>query len=501
MGLFADGRVTQGQDAPIADGKRPQQKLIRISKETTRWTSPLTEDGFVDYITGANERRGKGVTRANNAAFDFVRIMDPNDEWGFHKELGIKKTDVQTPFGSWVEYTRTKAPDAPLQFQQKLLELRDELSTGPWKAEQGAMVADWLEANKVPLDLLAEATKKPRFYTPWAPEDEMVAAISLPLVQDSRELARALKARAMLRLGAGDNAGAWNDLQAMHRLARMVGQGATLIEGLVAVAIEGVALNSDVTFIQSVSLSPEEIARYQTDLEKLPPLDNLADSIDTGERIMFLDVTQLVARDGLKRLAMLTGESTGTARSILDRLMKSSVDWNETLIVGNEWYDRCVEVLHIESLPTRRTEWDQLQQDLVNAMPQASGAQLAKLLFASKKAKGRHMGVLLVNLTMPALGAASNAGSRSADERQLAIAAFALEAYKEKNGKYPASLDALVPRHLKAAPQDLFLESPYKYETDGSDFRLYGVGQNFEYDNAKPGADNVVTSKGWKPRE
>jgi hypothetical protein len=484
-------------DPPAGEEKVAQQTLIRISKETTVYTGPLKPDGYVDYIAATNMRRRVGVTKENNGAYDFVRIIDPDDQWHFHKELGIEKSDLPPSFVPWHDFVKEAVPEAPPEIVGNLLELRDELAEGPWKSGQAELVATWLQANKLQIDMLVKAAKKPRFYTPWSAEDQTVVVMHLPSVQEFRELSRTLLARAMLRLGEGDTAGAWSDLQAMHGLARQMGHGPTLIEQLVGVAIECVALNGDAIFIQSVSLAPEEIAKYQTQIQKLTTVSDMAESIDAGERIFFLDATQLVARDGVGWLARLTDGVPRKTNSLVDRLLKSSVDWNETLIVGNRWYDRCTKVVKIKSVPERRKEWKKLEQELQDAMPSAQGLQVAKLLFASKKTKGRSMANILLSMNIPVLDVATNAGSRADDQRQLTVVAFGLEAYREKHGLYPGDLNALVPRYIKSIPQDIFIEQPYKYETNGKDFRLFSVGSNFKYDGAVPGQDNVVTSKGW----
>jgi len=504
LGLIATQQVASAQanqaapPAPEVDAK-PKQTLIRISKETTRELGPLNEKGFVDYIAAANAKRGKGVTPANNGAFDFVRIMDPDDNWGFHEILEIDKNDLPPPFQPWHEFVRASIPEAPPELFQKLFERREALSSAPWKTTDQEMVATWLKNNQVSIDMLVESTKKPRFFTPWTPSGEMVISVLLPAIQECREVSRTLIARAMLRLGEGDNEGAWNDLQAIHRMARQIGSGPTLIERLVAVAIETVAFNGDVVFIQKASLSPEEIGLYPAQFAKMSPLPSMASAIDDGERVLFLDATQLVAQEGLSRLRTLVefNGGGGKAPTIVDRLMRSSVDWNETLTVGNEWYDRCVKIAEIESVQNRDRQWKQMEQDMDAEMVKMQGTNVARLLFASKKTKGRHMSTILAKLLIPAIGAATNAESRARDQRQLTVVAFAMEAYRERHGIYPKQLEQLTPLYVKSIPQDLFAEGPYKYETNGEDYRLYGVGSNFKYDDGSSGLDDVVSSPGW----
>lgn len=475
------------------DAAKSQTK-IRIARETTVLTEPLTEDGYVDYIAGMNAILERGVTYENNGAVDFVAAMDPDDVWGYHKALGIDNNKRPRPFETWEARVQATAPNAPLEVKGQLVSLRDTMAMGPWKSEQAPSVAEWLEANKETIDVLAQSTQKPRFYIPWRSDGGSVIEVLLPAIQESRELTRTLNARAMLRLGEGDIDGAWSDLQACHALARQIGGGPTVVERLVGIAIESVALSSDVIFIQNAALSPEEIKRYQQTLVTMPRIPAIAEAIDHAERFSFLDATQSIARDGASRLRMFGDTPAEPTSRALGRLLTWSVDWNETLIVGNQWYDQCVEIAQLNSVPQRRKRSEELERQLLVA----TEGNVAKLFFRSGREKGRRLGHVILSLTLPALDAASNAESRVIDQRQLVTLAFAAEAYREKYDKYPDRLADLAPQFIDKISQDLFLEEPYRYETNGQDYRIFGAGFNFQLDNAVYGMDNVVSTAAWK---
>src|SRR3972149_5613301 len=75
----------------------------------------------------------------------------------------------------------------------------------------------------------------------WIGFEDGLIGMSLEGIQQSRDVARVLSTRAMWHLGEGRHADAWRDLLAVHRWARLVGQGQMLIEQLVAIAIDGIA--------------------------------------------------------------------------------------------------------------------------------------------------------------------------------------------------------------------------------------------------------------------
>ena len=109
-------------------------------------------------------------------------------------------------------------------------------------------------------------------------------AVTLPSAQEQRELARRLKIRANFRLGAGDLEGAWNDIQAIHRISRLVPQGVTLIEALVGFSIDSLAFETAGRVLRSPKLTDDQARRFLADLKRLPRLPSIAEKIDqTGD--------------------------------------------------------------------------------------------------------------------------------------------------------------------------------------------------------------------------
>jgi hypothetical protein len=79
--------------------------------------------------------------------------------------------------------------------------------------------------------------------------------------------------------------------------------------------------------------------------------------------------------------------------------------------------------------------------------------------------------------------------------RRLLIAALALKRYRPQHGKYPASLNELVPTYLKQIPNDPWDGKPLRYrlKADG-DFVLYSVGA----DGKDDGGDATYSGDGSK---
>jgi hypothetical protein len=79
-----------------------------------------------------------------------------------------------------------------------------------------------------------------------------------------------------------------------------------------------------------------------------------------------------------------------------------------------------------------------------------------------------------------------------------ALIACALERYRLEHGRYPRSLDALVPQFLEALPHDLINGQPLKYElkADGR-FALYSIGWNELDDGGTVAADRQQGDWVW----
>ena len=83
--------------------------------------------------------------------------------------------------------------------------------------------------------------------------------------------------------------------------------------------------------------------------------------------------------------------------------------------------------------------------------------------------------------------------ARAQTDRSTAICAVALQRYALRNGKFPQSLDLLVPEFLASIPTDYFDGGPMKYflNADGT-FTLYSVGEDGQ-DNQ--GNSSLVSGK------
>jgi hypothetical protein len=375
-----------------------------------------------------------------------------------------------------------------------LLELQGKASRGPWTAREHPQLEAWLQANQTPLGLVHRATRLSRCYFALVTREkdgqrgDLIGAL-LPSVQSCRSLAALLSTRAMLRLGEGKHEQAWNDLHACHRLGRLLQQGNTLIEVLVGLAIEQVAIDATVPYLAHSRPGEKKLAALLADLRKLPPPGDIADKVNWGERFMFLDTVRMLDLCGASYLEALSSGPGKVTRG----LGMPGVDLTATLRYVNPWYDRMVDALRA---PTRAQRVDRLTaidreaRDLKAKVNSVGYTALG--LLGGSDFRGRQIGQILVGLLMPAIQKLHDAGDRLRQNHANLLLAMELERIHRKQGAYPEKLP-------DKAPTDLFTGKPLIYRLDdGGGYVLYSVGPNGKDDGGKsrvdmpPGDDLVI---------
>ena len=485
---------------------------ITVSPETTVFTAPLKPSGDVDLIAAMNGRLSEGITTENNAVVLLVQAIGPSEipqenRATYFAELGIPELPEQGNYlvgeYAYAKELADKSGQAMGDVQQAFSENREEASTRLWTRDEFPDVAAMLERNSEALDLVVQASQRPRYYSPLIADEEypMLIGVLLPIEQQQREAVRQLTARAMLRLSEGDAEGAWEDLLTCHRLARRLAESWSIIAGLVSIAIESMTAASDETYLESDVVTAEQARRCLQDLQNLPPLPVMADVVDRGERLMFVDSVTIVMRGGTDALAGLIGtdlpadESPSTGHSLLN----AAVDWDIVLAVGHEHYDEIVAAMRIEDYEDRAAELQRISDDFHPGSGAAAVQPLImKSLSGDRDGASREFGELLLALLAPAVPQARLAETRGTARYRLVLIGFALTVHQREHGEFPETLDALVPDPLDDLPLDPHTGQPFIYQrTDDGGFRLYSVGENLQDDGGAsfdddPRGDDII---------
>jgi hypothetical protein len=496
------------------DELKKRRASFTVSKETTHVTGPVGKDGYIDYPAALNERLGKGVTPNSNANVLIWQALGPTPQGSrrmpaeFFKLMGMDEPpEAGDYFVDMTQFTRNQLqlndPDERFEIEQQ----SRAAGRRPLAAHDYPHVADWLKANTEPLDLVADAVKRPRYFNPHVPARREkgsagLMSVAQPGVQSCRYVADALVARAMHRLHAGQTDAAWQDLLACIRLGRHVGRGATLIEALVGIAIGERAHRAALVFLERPELKAKDFRGFLADLRAAPPMPDLGHHLDTAERFIFIEWVMTADREGVEKLVEGLEMVDGLVKAVTDkepagRLFPEvpvpagpqAINWDPALRAGNQLFDRLVAAARETDRPKREDQFDRIEKEIKDVRRKLAGSKevegAVRGTDVTPEARGRVFGDLLLILMVPAARKMQASFDRNEQTGRNLHVAFALAAYRRDHGAYPKSLDALAPKYLPKVPDDLFTGKPLVYRPVEAGYLLYSFGPNGKDDGGR----------------
>lgn len=293
-----------------------------------------------------------------------------------------------------------------------------------------------------------------------------------PFVQ-LRNAAQSLSGDAIVALHAHDLGRAQADLHALTKLALFHHEDLTLVSQMIRRAIAGLGLGVTWEALQAQGWNEESLAALQRDWESVDLTDALEKGM-TGERAFgeaaFSYMRSVGPAERMKMFKFGTTPGRKSAKEYFDQFVlmpiwRAHADEDETLFL--EYHQRS-----LDSIRKARSgaSWQTVEVEL-----QSNNAQLNKAL-SNPMAKFRYQ---LSAIIIPNTTRAATVVARNETQRQLTIAAIALERYRLRKGQPPPDLDSLVPQYLSALPIDPMSAKSlgYRRNTDGS-FTLYSAGED-----------------------
>ncbi len=489
---------------------------VEIGPETTVLDGPLREDGMVDYARAFENEAGKGVTADNNAAIPLLQVFgpmvieDPAVRAATLRKLGLsslpEEGDYFISLVAWAveEWLKSETPTAEPDHDGLEEQLRKAV-IAPWAPDQYPQLSQWLADNDKAIDRMAAATQRPRYHLPLLgePPEDLVAVCTRSLLHLHLTDSRALACRAVARARAGRTDDAWQDILAIHRLARLAAQDPLLASQLSGACDEALAAKTGAGLATSGKLSGEQALAMRADLEALPPLPPVADATNTTQRFIFLEAMVKVSQGYRVDRSGDISPQPGRRRSL---------DPNEMLRVANHWFDGTVEALR---QPTH-AERKRAQEAWVNRRTQAKAdvtgfagilrrIALAAGGIASRRARSTMTATRLVTTHMLFWGVAGEVQEEAVQRADLTRISLALAAAKADTGAWPQALEELAPKYIKQVPLDRFTGEPLVYKPQADGFVLYSLGINMTDDgglymrNGFGGADDVAVWAGITP--
>ena len=460
----------------VQRNKKRAMSPITPGPDTTVIAGPLDAAGLIDYETALNEKLKGKSTADTNAVVLLLQVIGPKVEGqephpDFYRWLGCSPPPPVALYlaNASLYFSQELEGDNAQQFHDHQSVLRSL----PWTAEDEPKHAVWVTSHEKPLAAATEAAKRPDYFYPLiarkpdGTRDNLIGAM-LPHVQKVREVASILSLRVMLRCGEKKYDAAWDDVMTMHRLARLVAKGGTLIETLTGIALDHIARNSALRCLEAAKPTATQALAWRDELAKLPPFPPLADKVTTSERFTFLDVVQFVRRDGKEALKMfgVTGSHDESWEAVLASMPRT--DWDQVLRTGNGWYDRFADALRKPSRDERIAAFKLLNDEL-------NGLRRSPVDFGER----------LVTLFLPAMDKVSEASDRQEVRFRTEVLAFALAAHFADLKKYPAKLADLVPKYAATIPDDIYSGKPLIYKPTATGYELYSVGTNGKDDGGQ----------------
>lgn len=476
---------------------------IEIGRQTTYIDGPLNPDGTVNYVAALDAQCAEGVTAENNAAPLLLRAFGPGLVGGSTmkrslERLGLTAADLGDGpyFVAWEDREQllrpTSQPEAqaglpsPLSYAPIAPEQMEEVEEPLTIDDVRRMLAEgtvhpdlkpWLAANAEPLRLIEEASGRPRLYLPLISRDDppCVLTVMEPSLTAIREAARAFGVRADLRASEGDTDGAWEDVLTAHRLARLLGQCPTLMDQVVAVAVERLTADAASSLATQYELSAAQAERI------LPVLGGFS---PVGDRVVGIRFDRYTMLDAI---AIFSRGQTGVHTSEYLKSVRG-LDWNAMLRTANRWYDRQESFAQLpprERAAARSAFEEEFAELAANASKTRNKVfwRLGGLLF--RRQLSETVGNLLLSIMMPTLDRAFELLDEAQMAFELEKAAVALAWFHAENGRWPGELAELVPKYLPAVPVDRFADGPLIYHAGEHGYTLYSVGPNLRDDGGK----------------
>lgn len=336
----------------------------------------------------------------------------------------------------------------------------EALSTGRWpEGEAGAQLAEWLDKNADAIALTRKAAAMPQYYMPLARNDDsdsLVAAL-LPTLGPMRSISRLMTINAVRERSLGHADVAVDDALVLHQLSQHAAHGTTLIEGLVGVAIAGLAEKNLRWSIDEGQLSADKLTKVSSELDKLSRTQADWEQWVRGEeRLSEGHIDDIMDMDGLIQGFFYPDAAYGSPASanpsgwqmlarrlkrlyLPDRLMKKHT---------RTYFNRLVAAARWDDGGPGLNETD---EELMASIPKWN---------------------VVAHMMLPSLSRTYDTTVMRRANFERTRVAVAAAAYKKAKGVYPARLADLAPTYLPEIPKDPLTgrEIEYSPAADGGSY-------------------------------
>ena len=476
--------------------------LVKVSEETTHFIGPLDTNGDIDYLTAVNQKLSEGITPENNAVIPILEAFGPMPEGQslgreFYRTIGSPepKQAMFMRFHRWKNGYIATTQNLELAPQQLDKEFYYGIAN-PWNSEDIPSLAAYISASQPAEKLFDEAINRGRYYYPLlSDEGEPLATASLALAQVQRGVANLYALQGMNCLGHGDLDGALANAKQIRKFTRLIAQGATSVEQLLACSMENQAIDIEHKVILSPNCNAEKAKSY---LESIAPLKNIAQSKNVytiAEPALALDLAKRIGR-GEMTMSELRASWGRKAASFpeLESIYAGSVDWEYLMRRICEYNRKAAAVSKIQDTYQRIQESKKVTNEFISSKPTNSQSFALSSFSTSRKERANLFLNQIFNLGQNSIASNEAIFAQVETRNLLTEIVIALQEFKKRDGVYPETLSGLMPDFLETVPSDPFSDKPMIYRRQDDTFVLYSIGRN-EVDD-----DGVRDQKVWPHR-
>jgi hypothetical protein len=307
-------------------------------------------------------------------------------------------------------------------------------------------------------------------------------ALAMEPLGEYRNLTRILAADARYAAQRAEPHRVCADILTILGLARHAEEGRSVIGDLVGIAVRVVAFD----LIGELAAADRQVFET-THLTQLA--DAVATTIAPNVPKVDLEIERLQQFDYAQRVFTDDGNGDGHVCYSGIRFMRA--------LAGEPEHDPAAFVLgplNAFRFATRKEYLDEvdrmcaaIERDMIPPMWEWSDVPGAAFLRQREAVSGRPVLLELPLILGPSLAKAATTHEHMVQSRDAAVVMLSLARFRLDHGRYPQSLDSLVPAYLRQIPPDRFDGKPIKYRlTEAGVPLLYSVGSNRADDGGVP---------------
>lgn len=469
---------------------------IRISRETTYVTTPGSKTpDRVDYVEFMNSKLAAGIDTDNNAVVLFLPLIESHNGWKSKvlAELGIDSLpEPSQPFAGFektveqlVKKRLDRIPDdgkTDLDLLESDLKARYMTAVNrPWTEKDFPELAEWLKSQEENIAMISQGAARKKYYCPFVRMDssDSLSSTILPVSAACVEFSKALVARALFRLGKGDQVGCRNDLLTNRMLAHHQMTQPAFVHKIIAGSILNNGQAAEIAMAADPGTSAEFLREY---LQKIGPADPALTDIQNNlefNRLMTLDIASNLARNELPahEMPMVLPIDNAEKYSLLASLGNSLINWNLVLETINEYYDTVEQSvggsIHARSLQSLEESFKSQSTEFNRLVEPGS---MFWSIAGGRAPKGRMIGKCIVYSWQVRVETLNDVVQIRIQE-QLLRCHLACHLYRKLNGSFPDRLDEVSNVHSVATTDPIFLHK-FIYRFDNGQPHIHSPGKN-----------------------